>query len=130
MKDHYVQAVVELLRDGVAVSDVVKGLERTLTTHRRASLLRPVLERVLVILSASDATTAVAYVAREEDEKALQTEIKAHLATLEATDVPLHVVVDETLIGGSVVRYRDRAIDTSYKHALVELYRSITTQES
>ncbi len=128
MKADYVQAVIELLEAGYEPSKVVDGLTKTLTAHRQLPLLRPVLERVLVVLEASDRAHVVVSVVDEAALESQKEHIAAAIKSLKADDAPQKVVIDPSLVGGSVVRFGHQAVDGSYKQALVQLYRSITTE--
>jgi F0F1-type ATP synthase delta subunit len=65
-------------------------------------------------------------VARREDRDAYDARITADLTALGAHDRPVHVSVDETVIGGYAVEANGTRIDRTYKQALVELYSSLT----
>lgn len=127
MKKHYVTAVLELLSAGAVPEDVIKGLQKTLSARRQDGLFVPVLERVITILEASDSEKIVVTVASEHAVEVLKENITQASEALHATEASQKIIVDPTIIGGSIVQYRDKVIDASYKNALVQLYRSITT---
>ncbi len=128
MKAQYVQAVVALVHEGVAIDTIVRGLRDTMSARRHLPLLRPVLERVVRVLEADDADRVIVSLARESDVEVLKVEIEASLRELAVEDKSRMTHIDPSLVGGSVVRYRHQVVDKSYKQALVSLYRSITTE--
>ena len=125
MKNHYIQAVLGLLREGKDVSDVFSGLTRALNakghTRLHASILRGVAKE---LESSRGQDGAVITVNSEEEIASVMRDIEAALATLEAPQKH-EVVVDDTIIGGIIATYNNKIIDQSYKTKLVSLYRNI-----
>lgn len=127
MKESYVTAVLELLAAGTAPDEVVKGLKSTLTARRQEGLLLPVLERVVTVLEASDSENVVITVASEKATTELKETVTKAVKSLDADAATQKIVIDPSIIGGSVVQYRSKVVDASYKQALIQLYRSLTT---
>jgi F0F1-type ATP synthase delta subunit len=126
MRDRYITATLELLREHHKVGEVVSGLRDVLVARNHERLLGVILRGVLRRLEdgASGATPKVV-IAKEEDVKKQKSVIEAMLAELGAKDEP-QVTVDPTLIGGVVVSNNYQRIDTSYKRALQSLYERVT----
>ncbi|MFT5036655.1 MAG: F0F1-type ATP synthase delta subunit [Candidatus Azotimanducaceae bacterium] len=125
MKKHYVSAVLELLKNEDA-SVVLTGLKDTLESKGHMSLYASILRAVLTQLEARDVSQLPQVtIASEEALKNQKTAIDAALKEIDAP-AEFDTVVDESIIGGSVVSYNNVLLDQSYKSALTKLYRSIT----
>lgn len=126
MKDHYVQAVLESLKEGKSPDAVLTGLVQVLKAKGHESLFGAILRGVLrVVESASDRSGAVVTVARTSDE---QNHIDAIKSALERMGAPADYTLkeDDTLIGGFVAEVNNTVHDASHKKALVDLYRNLT----
>ena len=122
MKDHYIKAVIQLLKDGVEPKAVFRDLVRVLEARHHQKLLPAILAGVAKVYAS----------ARGSD----QPKVKVANATVPKKDVatalkllnvekdPI-IIEDDTLIGGLTATYQDKMVDTSYKTALTRLYRSI-----
>lgn len=126
MKDHYIHAVLEMLENGADVHTVLSGLSATLQKKGHTRLHGAVLRGVLRILESKRGTRgATVTVARESAVSEKKHAIEQALAQLGASS-DYRVVVDPSIIGGTIVEHNNVLIDTSYKTRLVKLYRSIT----
>lgn len=65
-------------------------------------------------------------VAHASDRERYAERIAGDVRTLSAEGQRVHTVVDESAIGGYAVEANGTRIDRTYKHALLELYSSIT----
>lgn len=124
MKNHYIQAVVELLKDGKNANTVFSGLKKTLErkghTRLHASILHGV-EKTVNRESREPIVTA----ATEETFRTDSKEIKKALSILGA-DTTYIKQVDETLVGGYIAAHNHMMLDKSYKTKLTNLYRNAT----
>lgn len=125
MTHAYSEAVVSLLASGQPVDEVLPRL-RTLLEKRGHERLYP---RILATVTArlTDTKDApVVKVSKASDAKAaLVTALLTELGAAAAAPV---VVVDETLVGGAVVRVGHQEIDASYKTLLRRLYQTVITK--
>lgn len=126
MKDSYITAILTLLSQGTAApADVFSRLEKVLAARGHSRMFGGIVrgvERQLATLEKTLTPTLV--VARATD--ATHPAVAGLLTALAATDAP-RVVVDDTIVGGHILRFRNREVNRSYKHALVTLYQHITT---
>ena len=124
MKNHYIQAVIELLKSGKNAKTVFSGLKKTLErkghTQLHLSILHGV-EKAVNRKSYEPIVTAATKKTFRTDKK----EIKKTLSILGA-DTTYEKKIDETLIGGYVAAHNHMMLDKSYKTKLTNLYRSIT----
>ncbi len=128
MKQHYVDAVTELLLNGSDVSFVLKGLEATLKAKGYISLHAQILKGVQKKLEASSIQAlSHVVVTKESDMKHFHAQIEASLKALGGKVDTSNVTIDTTLIGGYIASHQGKSIDASYKNKLVSLYRAITT---
>lgn len=125
MKDTYITATLDLLRQGEEPASVLAGLQKVQAARGHSALYAPVLRGVMRVLEAARPTTVVT-VADEALYTAQQAAISAALQTLGAMTEPA-VTIDNTLIGGFVAEHELTRIDASYKTKLVDLYRSLTS---
>jgi len=61
----------------------------------------------------------------EPDKAAKEKILKRLLETTDYQEFEIHYSVDESLIGGMVIRIGDRVVDSSIKHKLLELSRQL-----
>jgi F0F1-type ATP synthase delta subunit len=126
MREHYITALLDLIASGMSVDDAVQGLASTLKKRDHSRLLPSILRGALRQLEGTEGGTARVVIARNEDVIALRTAIETHLATLGA-DTNATITVDETIIGGVVVEHKHQRINASWKTALENLYRRVTS---
>lgn len=128
MKQHYVDAVTELLQNGSDVSSVLKGLESALKAKGHTSLHAQILLAVQKKLEASSVqAVSQIVVAKESDATHFHKQIQASLEEIGGKTDTSQVTIDTTLVGGYIASHQGKNIDASYKNKLVTLYRAITT---
>jgi F-type H+-transporting ATPase subunit delta len=118
-------AVVETLATRLDLSALMKKFLGVLTRNRRLSILLAVL-RDLSALEADHKgeVTADVRVARALT-KTQMTALEAQLKSIAGRDVAINASVDESLIGGLVVRIGSRMIDSSIATKLDSLERAM-----
>ncbi len=126
MKDHYINATIELLRSGDDPATILSGLKKTLATRGHQALYTSILNGVARLLQTKNTQLDTVVVARAQDVAKLKADIGAAAKELQATSTP-EVVVDDTLIGGFILQSGTTRIDQSYKSKLISLYRSLIT---
>ncbi len=126
MKDHYIQAVLESIREGKELDVVIASLARVLAVKGHQSLFGSVLKGVLRVIEAEASRTgAVVTVAKLADEQKHVAAIKVALEKM-GTNSSYTTEVDDTLIGGFIAEVNNTVHDASHKTALVNLYRNLT----
>ena len=122
----YTEAAYRLIREGKDEVAVFEKLKRYLTGRGLAKLYPSVLRGLAEKVRRSDkqARTKV-IVARERDAQLHAGEIERAVAEI-GTGKGHDVVVDETIIGGFVVKGRDERLDKSYKSTLLHAYHRLT----
>lgn len=124
MKDTYVTATLELLRNGTVPDTVFANLKTVLATRGHSSLLPAVLKALLTAYERAEKHSTPTVVAADA-KSAATSEVLAALTALGATGVNPVVVIDDSLIGGSQVVFNHKLIDQSYKTELHHLYRAV-----
>jgi len=128
MRDRYIAATLELLREHHEVGVVVRGLRAVLVARDHGRLLGAILRGVLRHLEdGSNGALPVVAVASEGAAAKQKDLISELLLRLTTTTTNPEVVIDSTLIGGVVVSHNYERIDTSYKRVLQALYEKVTT---
>ncbi len=126
MKEQYIHAVLQVLKEGNEPKIALKGLKDTLSKRGHSKLESVVLRGVLRKLeSQKSSKDTVVTVANDELLIKQKSAINDAIETLSASD-DYDVIVDKTIIGGSIVQTKSHIVDNSYKTKLVDLYRSIT----
>ncbi len=124
MKHIYVTVIVESILAGLPVEEVLARTKRTLTKRGHLRLWSQVLKAAVRELESK--LRSAAPEVRVASEAVTQADIATALRAIGAEEREYRLVVDKTLIGGAVARYQGLVLDTSYKRALVDLYRAIT----
>lgn len=124
---NYALALYELTKDttakpAVVVSDLVKLLKHKGHVKLLPDILR---EFEKVIDSARDEATMVLTCAKKSDLAKYKNKLKEHFGHSGGSFTKEEV--DDTLIGGYVIRSGDTILDGSYKRKLLLLYRSALT---
>lgn len=124
MHASYTSAVMNLINDGHSPKAVFAGLSRVLEARGHERLLPRITRMVLREVSRrSDGSKSQVVVATPAD---ADSDLVASLCKeLEIVDKP-QVVIDDTVIGGALVRANHTQIDATYKTALITLYQNIT----
>jgi len=126
MKNHYIQATIEMIQTGTAVEAVFDGLKKSMQKKGHIRLYASVLHGVLRILETKkDIAVATVVVAKDADVQKYADTIKQTLISIKAGD-DFSTKVDETIIGGVIVKNNNTIVDRSYKTVLTNLYRSTT----
>ncbi|MDC1205671.1 F0F1 ATP synthase subunit delta [Candidatus Pacebacteria bacterium] len=126
MKIHYVNAVLETLKEGGNIASVLSGLKAAMEEKGHVRLYASVLRSVLVKLEARDTSNLPHVTVANEQVLSEQKEsITAALKEIGVTS-DFEIVIDPSIIGGHIVLYNNVLLDNSYKTALTKLYRSIT----
>ena len=122
MKNHYITAVLELLKEGKDGKAVLRGLSVVLEAKHHQKLLPSILKGVVKELESSFQPDVAVVIMAEAKAKKMEIE-----AALKAIDAPKEheVVIDDTLIGGLIATYNNHLIDNSYKSRLVSLYWAV-----
>jgi len=126
MKNHYIQATIEMIQSETAVEAVFEGLQKSMQKKGHMRLYASVLRGVLRILETKkDVAIATVVVANSADVQKYADTIKATLTSIEAGE-DFSTEIDETIIGGVIVKANNTIVDQSYKTALTNLYRLTT----
>ena len=111
------------------VSGDMTGLLITMVSKDRQKKIVDTLEyfrkRVLEYKKIGIAYVSTAKPLTDEQKKAVAGKL---LETTGYVDFQMHYSVDESLIGGMVIRIGDRVVDSSIKHKIDELSRSLMKQ--
>lgn len=126
MKQAYVFALTDALLASTEVDKVLKSTKELLDKKGHGRLWSAVLRGAVQELEKRTRTnTPQVIISAKAVEKTEQ--LKKALTELGVdSSVDFETSVDETIIGGFIVRYKDRMLDASYKRALVDLYRRVT----
>lgn len=119
----YATALIRAIENGASPDDALSGLDRVLERRGHAKLRRRILatfSRLFARHAARERATVL--LAHEADRKRYRKEIEAKLGGM-----PYEVRIDESLIGGYALVTETTRTDQSYKRALLNLYRTITT---
>jgi len=109
--------------------DRIAAQFRSLLEKRGHLALLPAVVRELEKLFSqrNNVTELVIRVAKLTDTESLRDTIEADIRTLNATEFPRRILVDETLIGGYETRAHGQRIDRTYKRSLLTLYTNLIT---
>lgn len=126
MRRHYTTATLALLQEDQDISAVLAGLKQAMERRGHTHLYERVLQDVAQAWERyEEQRTPLVQLARETDASKLAARITKQLAQLKAP-AEYRVAVTPELIGGSVVHYNHRVVDSSYKNALLRLYQNVT----
>lgn len=126
MKDHYIQAVLDIIHEGKEPDVVIASLSKVLAVKGHQALFGSILKGVLRIMEAeADRTGAVVTLARTADETKHVSAIKVALRAMGASE-SFTTRIDDSLIGGFIAEVNNTVHDASHKTALVNLYRNLT----
>ncbi len=115
----YAHAVKKAIKDGLGVSEAVKNLIKVLKNRGALALLPKIALELERIESREGRARSTLSVANDAD---WSTALKESGANKEGVIKQ----IDETLIGGFKFEEDGKLTDTSYKRALLDLYRKIT----
>ena len=126
MKQSYIIALTEALYSNLDVDSTLKRAEQLMIKKGHARLWPAVLRGVVYEMERRNKidTPQVTVATKVMDDNESLTKALALLGA----DISSDYIVssDDTLIGGFIVRYRDRMLDLSYRRALTDLYQKIT----
>lgn len=124
MEKKYAKAILELIARGATPAQAVKAMHGVLEEKGREGLLRKI-AYATALEGAKQArrNQAVLTVAKEDDVRDAKKEAAQYLEDVEE----LTVETDAHLIGGWRLEKEGSVIDTSYKTALLDIYKRITT---
>lgn len=126
MPTEYAHALYRSTKELTTKKEIVARVESlvdVLRTEGKMKALPGIVREYERIQASHSAGNPTLTVAKEADTKRALAELKKHLENKKADT---QVVIDETLIGGWRYSDKDTLLDTSYKNALLELYRRIT----
>lgn len=126
MKDAYVTALTESILTGTPVEQALQNVKTTMAGKGHLRLWPQVLKATKRVLeSRLDSTLPHVTLAKAGD--ANQEVIKSALAKIGVTkEVNFNTSIDPNLVGGLVVRFKGLILDTSYKQALLRLYKAVS----
>ena len=107
-----------ILSQSVTIGDKTAGELTEELIEVGASLLAEALDEI-------EAGTAYVTTPVEPDKAAKEKILKRLLETTDYQEFEIHYSVDESLIGGMIIRIGDRVVDSSIKHKLLELSRQL-----
>lgn len=122
----YITATYDILRKNQD-TDAVLGSLQTYLRSRGLMKLYPSVLRGLIekSLRSHKQEGVTIIVARKEDAKKHKGAIDEHLDSLGITEKH-DTKIDETLIGGYIIKTKNARVDQSYKHKLLQAYRALT----
>ncbi len=123
MKNSYVEAFTKSILTGTDVSVALENLKALLKRKGHERLFSTILHASVRVLTAK-LKSALPQVTVAAEGSVSKEVLMAAIKSLDSTLDP-RVVVDSTLIGGYTARVKGLFIDASYKHKLLQLYRSI-----
>ena len=126
MPTEYAHALTQSLAgvtDDSVIGARVDAFIATLKKHGKLKALPAIARELERIQARAHSQQPTLFVAQKSDEERALTEARAQLNR----DLPhVEVIVDENLTGGWRYVDSDTLLDTSYKAALLKLYRNIT----
>jgi F0F1-type ATP synthase delta subunit len=125
MKEAYIIALTDALLSSTDTETVLVNTKAVLEKkgHMRLwpSVLKGTMQALNKRLSDSQPEVLVAKPGTAGDAM-----LKAALEAVGAESASHKEVVDETIVGGFVLRFKDKLVDASYKRALLDMYRRVT----
>ena len=124
MKNHYINATLSLIQSGSDPQSVLDGLLKSMQSKGHERLYASVLRGVVRVLETKkDSTQATVVVAKEADVAKYASVITETLTSLDAGS-DFSTKIDETIVGGVIVKSNNTVVDRSFKTALTNLYRA------
>jgi F0F1-type ATP synthase delta subunit len=124
MKQAYITAFVDMILAGTPVENVIANTKALLEKKGHQRLFGAIVRGAKRELEYKIKAQSPKIVLAKNDEAVLSA-AKAALATLGVT-AEVVVSIDETLIGGFITKAKYQIIDSSYKRALLDMYRKVT----
>ena len=125
MKAQYINALLQMLKEGKDPKVVLNGCKTTLKNRGHEALEVSVLRGVLRVIEAKSIDESIVTVVSKEQYEKQAAAIAAALKVLDAKSDPA-IKVDNTIIGGFIAEANNSRHDASYKTKLVNLYRTLT----
>ncbi len=126
MKNAYVTALTESILAGLSVEQALMNVKAVMQRKGHLRLWSQVLRATKRVLE-SRLISVLPQVTVAKERLVNQELIKSALIKLGAAEVKDYsVAVDSSLVGGFVARYKGQLLDTSYKQALLKLYRTVS----
>ncbi|MFT5849839.1 MAG: F0F1-type ATP synthase delta subunit [Patiriisocius sp.] len=124
MKNHYINATLSIIQSGSDPQSVLDGLQKSMQSKGHERLYASVLRGVVRVLETKkDSTHATVVVATEADVTKYASVITDTLTSLDAGS-DFSTKIDETIVGGVIVKSNNVVVDRSFKTALTNLYRA------
>jgi F0F1-type ATP synthase delta subunit len=121
----YIDATYDLVKAGGNESETLTKLKSYLERKGLSKLYPSVLRGLMEKVRRKNASTRTKIVlARESDASLHKDEIASAVASIGVTEHD--VVIDDTIIGGFIVKGKNERLDQSYKHKLLHVYHKIT----
>ena len=112
---------------GDAIKDNVRGFMRVLAENRRLQLLPQIYQQFEVLKANREKTVEVNVVSATEISTEQQNKLASALSAKLEREVNMQVSVDDSLIGGAVVRAGDTVIDGSIRGRLAKLAEALNS---
>jgi F0F1-type ATP synthase delta subunit len=123
----YATALAKNIEEGRELKDVLASLDRVLVKKGHEKLRPRILSELAHRFEGRGADGAVVIVKDEADRKKFAGAIESALKEVGSEDTS-EVAIDSTIVGGFILKTKDKQIDRSYKRALINLYRNIITK--
>jgi F-type H+-transporting ATPase subunit delta len=111
---------------GKAGADAGRNFLRTLAENRRLALLPQIAAQFEALRAEIEGVVDVEVIAAREIAAPQQKKLEAALAKRLGREVRMHTRIDETLLGGAIVRAGDLVIDGSLKGRIERLGSALT----
>lgn len=125
MKNAYVTALTESILAGTDIELALTRLRARLERQGHLRLYGQILKASARVLGAKLKETVPQVVVAKAGGVSRETLLSA-IARLSADQTTYEEQVDETIVGGFIIRFKDQVLDASYKRRLLDLYRHIT----
>lgn len=122
----YINAAYDILKKEQDTDAVLGSLKKYLESRGLMKLYPSVLRGLIERSERAQKHEGVhVIVARESDAQMHKNAIAAHLDSL-SLPAAYDISIDETLIGGYILKTKNTRVDQSYKHKLLQAYRALT----
>ena len=112
---------------GDAINDKIRGFMQVLAENRRLQLLPQIYQQFEVLKANREKTVEVDVVSATEISTEQQNKLASALSAKLEREVNMQVSVDDSLIGGAVVRAGDTVIDGSIRGRLAKLAEALNS---
>ncbi len=125
MKNAYVTALTQSILAGTDIETALTRLRARLERQGHLRLYGQILKASARVLEAKLKETVPQVVVAKTGAVNRETLMSA-ITRLSADQSTYEEQVDETIVGGFIVRFKDQVLDASYKRRLLDLYRQVT----